>query len=228
MTRRLRLLAGDDAGFSLVELLVALAIGSIVLTGVMKVFINGITASAQTTDRVEATQRARMAADRITTLLNAQVCGVGGDAPLTEAGATSVTFTANTGDVYAAATRYRIRWDSTTNRILEDRWVATGSNGDGDPIFPASITTTRVIGSQMKPTDGATLFTYYGFDTTNGGISSTALPAPVDTNKIIAIDFSLTAMPERTKTADPRSTTIAGQAVAGTSDPSDPTRGNTC
>jgi prepilin-type N-terminal cleavage/methylation domain-containing protein len=228
MIRRLRDRARDDAGFSLIELMMALAIGSIVLTASMTIFMNGLSATAKVTDRVEAGQRARLAGDRISTLLNAQVCGVGGAAPITEALPTSVTFTANTGTVYAQSTRYRVRWDPTSNTIYEDQWVATGRNADGDPIFPAAVTRTRVIGIQMKPTDGATLFTYYGFDTVNGGIDDTTLPTPVDTNKIIAIDYSLTAMPERTKIADPRSTTINGQAVAGTADPSDPTRGNTC
>jgi prepilin-type N-terminal cleavage/methylation domain-containing protein len=228
MTRRLRTLARDDAGFSLVELLVALALGSIVLTAVMMVFINGLTASAKVNDRVDAAGRARLTADRMTTLLNAQVCGVAGAAPISDASTTSITFTSNLGNVYAVATRYRLRWDSGTNTVYEDQWVATGSNSDGDPIFPAGVTRTRVIGKQMKPADGATLFSYYGFDIVNGGISDTPLPAPVDTNKVIAINFSLTAMPERTKIADPRSTTINAQAVAGTSDPADPTRGNTC
>lgn len=228
MTSRLRHLARDEAGFSLMELLVAMVIGSIVLTAVMTLFVNGLTAAAKVNDRVEASQRARLTADRISTLLNAQVCGVNSAAPISDAQPTSITLTANVNNVYALPTRYRVRWDSATNNIYEDRWVATGADGNGNPIFPTAVTQTVLIGSQMKPGNGTALFTYYGFDTANGGIASTPMTGTINFNSVVAVDYALTAMPERTKKLDPRATTVQGQAVAGTSDPNDPTRGNTC
>ncbi|MCW2985614.1 MAG: prepilin-type N-terminal cleavage/methylation protein [Conexibacter sp.] len=223
MTRRLSHAARDEAGFSLIELLVALAIGSIVLTAVMTVFINGLTGSAKVTDRVEAAQRARVTADRISTLLQAEICGTTGDAPISDASATSVTFTANLGDVYADPIQYRIRWDSATKSIFEDRYVST----DGGTTFPAAPTSSRLIGTNMVPTDGSTLFKYYGFDTVNGGIAPTPM-SPIDVQQIIAVNFYLTAMPERTKQSDPRATSVEGQAVAGSADPSDPNLGTKC
>ena len=227
MTARLRQRASADDGFTLIELLVALALGSIVLTALMTVFVNGLTASGKVTDRVEAGARARLTADRITTLLGSQVCA-NGNAPVTVATPTSVTFTSNTGTVDAQPTRYRIWWDSATRNVYEDRWVATNPNGPGDPIWPASITRTDTIGVQMMPADGANLFTYYGFDTVNGGISATPM-ATIVPSRVIAVRFALTAIPERTKQAtDARATTITGQSVAGTADPADFDKGNKC
>jgi prepilin-type N-terminal cleavage/methylation domain-containing protein len=226
MRARLRHLAGDDSGFTLIELLVALAIGSIVLTAVMYVFLTGLTGAGHVTDRVDAAQRARVTADRISMLLGSQVCGPDGDAPIEDASQNSVTFYANLGTVNAAPVRYRLRWDSSTKNIYEDRWVPTGTVAA--PVYSASPTRTAPIGVQMVPEDGATLFRYYGFDTVNGGISSTALSAPVNTGLVIAVAYGMTAMPERTKTADPRSTSVEGQAVTGTADPADPNEGNKC
>ena len=225
MTDRLRSAARDDAGFTLIELLVALAIGSIVLTAVMFVFVNGLQGAGKVTDRIDATQRGRATADRIQMLLQAQVCAPNGGAPISVAGPTSVTFTANTGDVNAVPVRYRLRWDSATNGIYQDTYAP---NTSVSPVsYPSSPTSTKQIGAQMQPADGATLFTYYGFNTATGGLADAPL-SPVDVNQVVAVDFSLMALPERTKTADPRSMSVSGQAVAGSADPADPNEGPKC
>jgi prepilin-type N-terminal cleavage/methylation domain-containing protein len=225
---RLRRRAVQQDGFSLIELLVALALGSIVLTAVMTVFINGLTGSAKVTDRVEAAQRARNTSDRINTLLQAQVCSDGA-APITEATTTSVTFTANTGDVAAIPTRYRVRWDSATNRIYEDRWVPTVA-ADGSYVWPPGITSTRVIGTDMTP-ENDVLFTYNAFNAGTGGIAEPELPQPISTatmQTIVSVSTSLVAQPERTKVADARKTVIETQAITGSADAANPNRGPKC
>jgi prepilin-type N-terminal cleavage/methylation domain-containing protein len=72
--RCLRTLGREDAGFSLIELLAAMAIGSVVLTACMGVFINGVKATTKIQNRVDDTARARYAMDRIVRLLDSQVC----------------------------------------------------------------------------------------------------------------------------------------------------------
>jgi prepilin-type N-terminal cleavage/methylation domain-containing protein len=228
LTSRAAHLARDERGFSLVELLVAMALGSMVLTAVMTVFINGLTGTAKVTDRIDALQRARLTADRMTTLLQAQVCS-GGSAPITDGQATTVTFTANVGDVTATPTRYRLRWDNTTNRIYEDRFVAT-TDTSGNLIFPSSPSQTKVIGTDMVPA-GGTLFTYNAFDAANGGVNATALGTPLsnaDAQTVVAVSVSLVAQPERTKVTDERSTTLNTQAVVGSADATNPNRGPKC
>jgi prepilin-type N-terminal cleavage/methylation domain-containing protein len=70
-----RRLAADD-GFSLVEMLAAMAIGSLVLTACMTVFIQGVKGTTKIENRVDTTMRARYAMDRVVRLLDSQVCAV--------------------------------------------------------------------------------------------------------------------------------------------------------
>ena len=79
MLMTLRRLRRDQSGFSLVELLVSMALGSIVLTALMTVFLNGVTGAVRTSDRVEALQRGRVTMDRVVTLLSSQTCLLNAD-----------------------------------------------------------------------------------------------------------------------------------------------------
>lgn len=63
MTTRSRL--GDDAGMTLVELILYLAIGVVVLLGVGRVFVTGWQSDAATRDRDRATNQAQLAATAI-------------------------------------------------------------------------------------------------------------------------------------------------------------------
>jgi prepilin-type N-terminal cleavage/methylation domain-containing protein len=233
MSPQRRLLA-DEQGFSLMELVVAMAIGSIVLTTLLGVFMNGMSNTTGVTDRIEATQRARIATDRVTTLLQGQVC-VDGNSPITDAQATSVTFTANIGDVLANPVRYRFRYDTVTKTLWEDDFVPTMVNGAAN--FPAGATRSRVLISNVEPVSGApfngAFFTYYAFDTATGLVDSSApLPAPLtspDAQRVVRVGTGMVAVPERTKAStDPRATTITGQAIVGSADPANPNKGPKC
>jgi prepilin-type N-terminal cleavage/methylation domain-containing protein len=217
----------EDDGFTLVELLVALVIGSIVLTASLSIFINGLTSTAKVQDRVEAEQRLRVTSDRMTSLLNAQVCSPTGDDPVSDASATSVTFTANIGSVDSSPVRVRLRWDSATNRIYEDQYLVKS-----DSTYPSVPTTTRVIGTDMIPTSGTTLFKYYGFADagSGGGLSDAQLTgSPIDTSQVVGVGYDLTALPERTKnSADKTRAQVSGLGTAGSVDPSLPDQGAQC
>jgi prepilin-type N-terminal cleavage/methylation domain-containing protein len=64
----------EDDGFSLIELLTAMAIGSVVLTALMTFFIHGVRATTDIQNRVDDAGRARYAMDRIVRLLDSQTC----------------------------------------------------------------------------------------------------------------------------------------------------------
>ncbi|MDX6713557.1 MAG: hypothetical protein QOH30_115 [Baekduia sp.] len=228
MIRAGRLVA-DERGFSLMELVVAMAIGSIVLTTLLGVFMNGMSNTTGVTDRIEATQRARIATDRVTTLLQAQVC-VDGTSPITDAQATTVTFTANIGDVLANPVRYTFRYDTPSKTLWEDDFLPTMVNGT--PTYAAPPSRSRVLISNVEPVNGA-FFTYYAFDATTGLVNASApLFAPLtnaDEQRVVRVGTGMVALPERTKAnADPRATTITGQAIVGGADPANPDKGPKC
>jgi prepilin-type N-terminal cleavage/methylation domain-containing protein len=227
MTRARHLAANQD-GFSLMELMVAMAIGSIVLTVVLTIFTNGLAGTTQVTDRVEATQRARIATDRITSLLQAQVC-VEGSSPISDAQATTITFTANIGDVTANPVRYRFRYDATSQTMSEDDYIPT-LQADGSLSFPTGASRTRTLAKNLLPSAGA-FFTYYAFDATTGIVDDAALVAPLsdsDEQRVVRVNTAMIAVPERTKVNDGRSTVITGQAIVGSADPANPNKGPKC
>jgi prepilin-type N-terminal cleavage/methylation domain-containing protein len=235
MTARLR---HEEDGFSLIELLVAMALGSIVLTAVMTVFLTGMGATTRVTDRVEAAQRGRLAMDRVVTLLNSQTCLYNNDgtssAPIFDGQGQQVTFLANLGTVSADPNKYRIRYDPATKTLFEDRWTPT-RDAKGNLVFAATASSSKPIGTGIVPTlGGGTIFQYYAFDV--DGTIDPAAPitltsgALTTANRLAAVRVAATfaAQTDRTKTLDLRSTTESGSATVGSADGSDPSKGVNC
>lgn len=234
MPGRMRELLRDDAGFSLMELIVALAIGSIVLTAVMNVFINGMQGTAKVTDRADASARARLTTDTISSLLQAAVCN-NNTAPITNATDSSITFTGALGAPEDAAIQYRVRWDSATKNVYEDTFASSGSvsSTDATLVYPTTPTTTKLIGANMMPKGGTTLFSYFPYDTRNGTMAANPITAPGTTaatlRTIIGITTNLVALPSRTTTSSStQNAVVEAQSVVGQVDASNPGQGTQC
>lgn len=228
----------DDAGFTLVELLVAMVIGSLVLTAVMFTFSTGLTSTFRTTDRVDATQRARIAMDRVTTLLSSQVCSTSSTGvttpPISDGQDQQVTFLANLGTVSAVPMQYRLRYDATKRTVVEDRFVGT-RNAAGDLVLPSAPTSSRVLADGLVPASaGAPIFTYQALAASGpsaGGIDPAPLATPLsatDRAAAVRVTARFAARPERTGAKDGRSTTLEGVATVATADPGTPTAGVNC
>jgi prepilin-type N-terminal cleavage/methylation domain-containing protein len=236
MTSRLRT---NQDGFSLIELLMAMALGAIVLTAVMTVFLNGMGATTRITDRVDSAQRGRLAMDRVVTLLNSQSCTYNsndpaGGVPIIDGQAQQVTFMANLGTVSASPSKYRLRYDAASKNLWEDRW-APGVDAKGNLVFATNPTTSKVIGSGIVPTlGGGTIFQYFSFaaDGTINPATPMGLTAGVLTpaDKLVAVRIAATfaAQTDRTKAVDLRSTTESGYGTVGSADGSDPSKGVNC
>jgi Tfp pilus assembly protein PilW len=216
------------------ELMMALAIGSLVLTAVMLTFVNGLQATTRVTDRVEAAQRARLAMDRVVTLLNSQTClytSTGTTSvPIVDGQAQQVTFYANLGLVSADPVQYRLRYDAATKRIFEDQFVPT-RDPRGNPVYPTSVTATKTVASDIVPTlAGGVIFQYYQFNT-DGTINTVPLGAPLTAAtrlQAVRVGATFAATPESTKTLDLRSTTVDGSATVGSAEGSDSSKGVNC
>jgi prepilin-type N-terminal cleavage/methylation domain-containing protein len=243
MLMSIRRLRSDESGFSLIELLMAMALGSIVLTALMTVFLNGVTGSVRVSDRVEALQRGRITMDRITTLLNSQTCLLNpdgtGQPPIVDGQNSQVTFYATLGVVDSNPTIYRLRYDSATKRITEDRFLPVPSGGAITyPSYPATPDFSRVIGTNILPTTaGAPIFQYLQFVTTAGPtlgmVDSTALTTPLtSTSEFAAVRMSISfvTQPEHTagSTNDKRATSLDGVATVGSASAGEPAKGVNC
>ena len=220
----------DERGFSLMELMMAMAIGSIVLTMVMSIFVTGLTRSAQVGDRIDAAAKGRLAVDRVVTLLDAQTC-VDGNAPLLDAQSGTVTFYANLGQVDDDPRQYRVRYDAAADQLWEDQFdpyrVA------GVLTWPTTPSRSRLLAGDILP-QGGKIFSYYKFSTTGataGQVDPSPLATPAtasDRQQVVRVGVDLNAVASRTKADDATRTVISGQAVVASADPSNPNKGPNC
>ena len=91
-------LRSDESGFTLVELLLAMTIGLIILGSATMVSIGAARHNGEVANRIDATQRGRLAMERMTQLIRSQVCVTATDTPITDARANSITLTSDLSD----------------------------------------------------------------------------------------------------------------------------------
>jgi type II secretory pathway pseudopilin PulG len=233
--RRLAARVRSETGTTLVEMLTALVIGSVVLFGVVTVFTTALTSAAKVNDRVDAAQRARLALDRMQTVLNSQVCLTNPGAaqppvlPVTS-DANQVTFVADLGDETFTPAQYRFAYDATAHTITESYWAPVVSGNT--TTFATNPTTARVIASDVAPQDATTpIFRYYAYTTTGAPLPTAELLPPLDAAEVatlVRVQVNLLAQPSRTKKSDASSTVLSTDAYAATADPSNPAGGPRC
>ena len=165
---------GDDAGFTLVELIVAVVILGLVLTMVGGFFITTTRIVAMTRTTSESTGTASNVLDEVSRVIRS-----GTDNPvLAQPLAAPAFLTATTEsltiysyvDSYVSGSSTELRPQivqvslTTDRRVREKRWVPS-SSASGYFVFPALTTTpasSRIIGGPLAatPSGGVPLFTY--------------------------------------------------------------------
>jgi prepilin-type N-terminal cleavage/methylation domain-containing protein len=177
VTRRL----SDEAGFTLVELLVAMIVGLIVMFAALAVMDGSYRIQDRTADTIDATDRGRIAMDRITQQLDGRVCVPATTvAPILPAAGSIVTATDNQIEFYASITsdtaprlvaeRRRMTYRPATNDILLETWRATAAPPVRPPANTTTPTSTKVIASGVRPTTAGApvppIFAYYALQGT--------------------------------------------------------------
>jgi prepilin-type N-terminal cleavage/methylation domain-containing protein len=235
--RRLRT---DESGFSLIELLVAMVIGSIVLTAMLTIFLTGVNSAAKVNDRVDAAQRGRAAMDRVVTLLNSQSCLVLNDGtsspPIIAATDSAVTFYGSLGIVDSDPTIYRVRYVSASKTLFEDQFRPTRTNGV--LTYASTPNVSRAIATGIvATTSGAPIFSYYAFVDDVGPTLGMIDPTPLatasglssaDVLNAVRIKVQFSAQPLHTQASDPRRTSLEGTATVGSANAGEPTKGVNC
>jgi len=161
VTRRLR---RDEHGFTLVELLAAMAIGMVVLFGTFALLDLSVESQAQTADRVDAVQRARRGMDQVTQRVRSITCLVDDQPALLSAGDDELRFyssldAAPTGPQTEMQQR-TLRWEAADDgRIVEDVYDGAWDPAVGDYTF-AAVPTSRVVIEGIQPVAGTPMFTF--------------------------------------------------------------------
>lgn len=249
---RLRRLLSREGGFTVTELLMAISIGTIVLTAALTVLDRSMVLSNQVVDRSDALQRGRQTMELLTRELRSQVCLGTAAEPITEGKQYSVAFYADLtdGSDPNKIEKRKLAWHPTAttatstdpafekNTFTEQRYTATGAYPD--LVFPATATKTRVIGSPAKPIKDGTvdrpMFRYWAFKsgTTTGELqeiplaNSTATLATTDVAKVVMIQVGFVSQTTRTTPKDTEATTLDNQVYVRSADPMQPEDGARC
>jgi prepilin-type N-terminal cleavage/methylation domain-containing protein len=214
-----RRLHREDSGFTLVELLVACTIGTIVLLATFTMLDTSIVLTGKVTDRVDRTQRARVAMEEITHNLRSQVCPSAGQAAIISADDYSVKFYSFLGTRPFVPDIREISWDTNTNSIIEKKWAGTGT---APATTWAGTPTTRTLVSDVKPTfvsgqsgPRGPVFKYYA------GGSGAPLTTPLSsTNATATSQISLAFMTyAQSRNFTGPATTFQNQVFVRTADP---------
>jgi hypothetical protein len=200
--RMMRARAGAEDGFTLVELLAALVVGMITLFAILGLLDHAVQLQAKSVDRVETTDRGRLAIDLISQGFGSRIC-LGNEPSLVDAGDDHVEFYASLAPENSAVrlTVQRRRLDVSGTSIRERVW--TSSPPAGPPNLPPANTTTpsrtRELVAGVRKTAATPIFRYYAKDATTG-LPTTLLATPLsaaDLRRAVLIDVTFTAQGAR-------------------------------
>jgi prepilin-type N-terminal cleavage/methylation domain-containing protein len=221
--------ARDESGFTLVELLVAMAIGTVVLFASFMLVDASAPLAQKTQDRVDAAQRGRLALEIIGAELRSQVCMPGAVPPIlpTVSDASNAWFYGNNQDENSLPQLHHIYLQGTA--IKEETWQGTGKQTDVK--FPNLPTATRTLIDPISLVAGVPLFRFFGFDANLPASVNQPITPPVsvlDSRRVVQVNISFIARPTKAKVASARDSTFQQAVFFRTADPTDPLKGAKC
>jgi Tfp pilus assembly protein PilW len=218
-----------QAGYTIVELLVAMGVGLVVVTGAFSLIGSAFPLSSATQDRVDATQRGRVALDQILTQLRSQVCIDSNQPPIYDARDSEVTFYASLGNEDSAPQRRKLRFSG--GAITEEIVQGTGTS----PAWTfTGAATTRSLATGLAQLGTAPVFRYYAY-TTSAPYEPTRLLDPAGTasltadelKQVVRVDVTFLSNPTRAG-AQAQPVPYQGSVQTRTADPMSPAAGPNC
>ena len=219
----------DEAGFTIIELVVAMTVGVAVLFALLGLLDTTTRLSASTVDRVETTSRARLAMDLLTTQVRSQLC-LGTDLPaLTAATPTTMTFYGSLAPEASplVVQRRTLTYDPATKRLLQTVWTGAGTRPN---VTFDTAPVSSVIAEDVFPSGTTPVFQYYRFQVPAGGGS--AVPALIATTPLVTDDLARTIQVGFTFVAVGRRATtrvdMSSKVYVRTSNPTNPDNSPLC
>jgi prepilin-type N-terminal cleavage/methylation domain-containing protein len=201
----------SERGFTLVEMMVAAAVGSIVMIAIFMLLDTSVKQSGTVNARVDSTQRGRTAMETITRELRSQVCYTPDTNPavsLLAAQPYSITFYAFHGNTTFAPDKRTIAWDTNTNTIKETIAPASG----------AGTTRTLTLLTNVTPLSTPANTPIFEYHQTDGTLLSSTPLSTADMAKTSIIRIRFQTAPGTRATTSP-STSFESQVFVRTADP---------
>jgi prepilin-type N-terminal cleavage/methylation domain-containing protein len=228
-----------QAGFTLIELIVAMTIGTMTVLAVYGVLETTMKQTTRIAGRVNATQRGRVALDIITRQLRSQVCYSPVVPALVSGTDDAVKFHVDLTDGSKPIEQHEIAFDPTARTLTERIWPGAGS-----PLSFPTRTVNRQItdGIVRRPADvlpgpDQPIFRYYAYNVP----APPAIPKPVtllptplsapDLGRVAKIEIGFVALPPGTRPPYVKATgasTLQNEVYVRVADPNDPAPTPTC
>jgi prepilin-type N-terminal cleavage/methylation domain-containing protein len=207
---------GDQQGFTLVELVVALVAGLVILFATLALLDLSVRLSARAADRVEASQRGRTAMEQLMQELHSSCVAASVTPVLAGSDSSNIQFLSQFGS--AAVLTPNLHKVSLAGGALTDTVYAATGGSAPSWTFSATPTSTRTFITNVShaAVNGTTqpVFRYYGF--VNGQLSTTALATPLsvtDAQATAQVAVSFAAGPSSTSTEADRTINLSDAAV---------------
>jgi prepilin-type N-terminal cleavage/methylation domain-containing protein len=235
MIRRLK---NDERGFTLMEMLVSLVVGSILLAAIFGALDYSVKANGKVQDRVDSAQRGRAAMELITQQLRSQIClGPGFPAiPVTPASdGNTITFFTDLGGDTPKLQRRTITY---SNGTLFETDYNVGGTIPTAPTFTLARSN-WVLADRLALVPNTPFFRYYAFTqnpvTPNQWLNTTGPSytlADADKPSVVKVSISFLANPLRgpgtAGTGNISLSTFQNDVYVRTSDASDPDHSPQC
>jgi prepilin-type N-terminal cleavage/methylation domain-containing protein len=214
-------------GFSIVELLVALLISSVVFTGALAAMGTQFNQSYGTVQRTDAMQRGRVELDQITRLLRAQVCGDTVTRVVPGAGAfasdeSQVTFFGDLSGGRAAPSKHVLALDAGRHEISDTVFAGSGSAANGYTFAATGVK--RVLADAAYAAPGTPFLEYHAYPTplVKPYAPSAVLAVPLTlatARRVAQIQVAFLSQPTNVRRQD-RGTVLQDQVAVRAADPS--------
>jgi prepilin-type N-terminal cleavage/methylation domain-containing protein len=192
LSARLASKAREDDGFTLVELLVAMAAASVVLISLILILVSTSDQAQLTTTRIAATRETRAALSTIENELHSACVGTGTTQNLApvEPGSdgSSLRFVSYTGpSINPTPTWHVLSYNGTNGTLTDSSYSVTGTNGLWTPASQPTSTTTLL--AEVSTQAGTPMFQYFAYQ---------AYPIANSTNDYWTIPDGTDALPNGT------------------------------
>ncbi|HEV7807506.1 MAG TPA: hypothetical protein VGO80_16925 [Solirubrobacteraceae bacterium] len=218
----MKLVSSDD-GFSVLETMLAAALGLILISAALLTLDRSFKVNMQVSERVDSSQRARQAMDTITRQLRSAVCPDPLTAALVAGTDDSVTFYVDLGDGSKPVARHVLSYDSSARAISELRY--DGSGMAPSTTWPASPTASRVLIENVVRLATTPVFRFNAFDSANPPAPTVVLPTPLTTTGIASasrITISFVTRDAGRSSTSPQATPLQDQVDLRSADPNQP------
>jgi prepilin-type N-terminal cleavage/methylation domain-containing protein len=214
----LRRRLGDQRGFTLIEMLMALTLSLAITGAALGVLRTTMKRTNETVMRVDANQRGRTALETVTRALRSQVCANGAAPVITATPTEILLYTDFTDNAAKVPDKRRIKLDTTAGELLEQ--VYAGSGTKTSPTWAGSPSTRSLL-KPAAQTGSTPVFKYFSYASgaTKPEVDLGGTVAAADLPRIARIDVAFTAKPSagaRGKVA------LADQVFVRSLDPNDP------